>query len=1498
MHCKDGRNLELLVTVSVAPGPLAGYTKVVRFLPRYVALNLLPYSIRLWQDSSVFRLPSDPDSGETSGRDRWHFAQKGESHRTSQYDALWGKEAVVDDKIAGGTTANKSALYIASLKHEALLPFSLPDSRNDRQLRVGIGGLYELTASFEADIPGEHTLRVNPATDLRLLKHVSTRASPQYTVTISPRDPFLGELGLWFETDWGSDRSLIVKNVKKNSFAYTQTDVHVGDELLGIDDVSVPQILFSEAMALLRRRLVEIKKYHANQSSRPKNALRRSSLALTGGWARQSTSSRAETEECAPLVLTFRTVEERLRRIRLKAARNKRRSRGTRSVSQSNLSIAPEHQDGRFIKVDMKTLHGSNFLIFRESESVPYAVHNRTINSTIFYRQKGCNAHQWHSLRPGQSAVYTWDEPLRPRRLSVRVASEAAFYFSRELLDDSENFEDDSEVDSHTTGDEKGHRTAPRVRDDEEAVFSPSMTVRLEEIGWKDFLRTAQTNGSEKRVLELEVQVISSTRVLVVQELSDEGDIEQMGRYMKTLRSLLEEERLRSNELKSLRQNLLREVQNFDSSVQTPGTYDPISSIVHDAKGIMADVVQEDCICSRHQLRVEVLEAAGLNSGYYLGGTNNPYAVVYLRSGYSRSIFRRRNARKTYYVKKSSNPVWDSQAFVFDVPHEASSITRGHSLCVSIKNFKSLGYHSRLGKCRVDLHSLRNQKPLVGWFPLSGRSGRGELDSPLEGRGSIKLSVQWVFSIPALMDYFILLSENRISKLRESMDGMEDQLKKKEEVENAKEALGVKTQKLNELLTGSKAKQNKQTNRFLAMARVKKSGNPGPSNPLKIPTGIRLTTPIGITKMPRRAPSRTSLGGSRELRSLPDVSKYGVDLIQNKRAALDALASERRRIQGGSQFFGRESFVLQPAPAGHVTITAFRSWVAAQTILNDPDLRHWVHESEIRVQLKQDRPMKEHEAAVTGVNAKLALPSCVPKALLNEGKAFSQLFEKSRNVFDTHAKHSLATVTSPGGWLTIRPLTALNLEDNYTGMYVKIRYGSETFTSLVADSRVYPTWYRLPNQGQYVNSIPDDESPNDLHMLVAPQKTSGVVKVSVVGESGHKNLSTKSELGIVNLPLSAVISACTHSSNKAKQELSDNAVPAYVRWFPLLRPRDAVPLAGDCGASLLPPETEKVSDHLFKEYFAPCIQLALIWRPIEQKGPHNEDKKDGDSRALVQESEAQGVDSYFNASIGRVSAALIDSQRAVELLSCSVREIDFKYWVTKTRTHIGMAIGWLQLDNQLDNARESVIFAPAPSNQSADPVFHIIAVKDNIRSRDDVLSFQYIDVSVAEFDLTVEEIFMIEFFGFVNTVLAKRSSHPVATLAEKDQESTTWTQLRSSEDRSLFDDLFKPLKETADGRVYIEHLFLGVVKFNISYLKGKKQNAAWEPGDIVEGIRSLPQVAVQGGERLKNIFAFHHEKSDVFLLWSQQTSDEDHREGKGKSFEIIPKPKLIFSLTN
>jgi SHR-binding domain of vacuolar-sorting associated protein 13 len=164
MHCKDGRALEVSVLVSMAPGFLSGYTKIVRFLPRYLFVNQLPYPVRLWQDSSIFR-PVSADQTESliTKKLNWRFRTQREGKRrnlrkVSQYEQLWGRTVVLDERDTGrimsGTNAHVSAMYITTISPFEAIPFILPDTRGDRQLRIDAGGPINLTASFAADVPG------------------------------------------------------------------------------------------------------------------------------------------------------------------------------------------------------------------------------------------------------------------------------------------------------------------------------------------------------------------------------------------------------------------------------------------------------------------------------------------------------------------------------------------------------------------------------------------------------------------------------------------------------------------------------------------------------------------------------------------------------------------------------------------------------------------------------------------------------------------------------------------------------------------------------------------------------------------------------------------------------------------------------------------------------------------------------------------------------------------------------------------------------------------------------------------------------------------------------------------------------------------------------------------------------------------------------------------------------------------------------------------------
>lgn len=91
---------------------------------------------------------------------KWRFATEEDQQFSviNPYEALWGRVTLIEDSDAErfleGTTAHRNASYITTAGPLEFVPFHLPDSRGERQLRVGLGGTWNLTASFASDFPG------------------------------------------------------------------------------------------------------------------------------------------------------------------------------------------------------------------------------------------------------------------------------------------------------------------------------------------------------------------------------------------------------------------------------------------------------------------------------------------------------------------------------------------------------------------------------------------------------------------------------------------------------------------------------------------------------------------------------------------------------------------------------------------------------------------------------------------------------------------------------------------------------------------------------------------------------------------------------------------------------------------------------------------------------------------------------------------------------------------------------------------------------------------------------------------------------------------------------------------------------------------------------------------------------------------------------------------------------------------------------------------------
>ena len=99
MSTKEGRAVELAAEVNVAPGFLSAYTKIVRFVPRYVVFNRLERPVRIWQDSSVLRPIAEEQTVTGLGATelnhdnrkwRYYYEENHYEEKINQYEGLFG----------------------------------------------------------------------------------------------------------------------------------------------------------------------------------------------------------------------------------------------------------------------------------------------------------------------------------------------------------------------------------------------------------------------------------------------------------------------------------------------------------------------------------------------------------------------------------------------------------------------------------------------------------------------------------------------------------------------------------------------------------------------------------------------------------------------------------------------------------------------------------------------------------------------------------------------------------------------------------------------------------------------------------------------------------------------------------------------------------------------------------------------------------------------------------------------------------------------------------------------------------------------------------------------------------------------------------------------------------------------------------------------------------------------------------------------------------------
>jgi len=1250
---------------------------------------------------------------------------------------------------------------------------------------------------------------------------------------------------------------------------------------------------------------------------------------------------------------------------------------------------------GDQIVVSTKLLNQSIFIFVHQSKFVPYRIENRSNNHVVEFRQRDCKDHPWNKLSPGESVGYTWEEPMKPNKLTVRLREVNTFINHKNTRRIMKSF------------------PFKLLETEDQGVYGVSRTIKLEEIGLRGLLPCPVRNSTQggpnawQEYLHCRIDPEGGTRVLFVSDdmhTKDADELRVMEEYHVTLSQVIEKEKEKLLNLDAIQLNAERgiaaKVNEKDLSPVKEGIatgtlseydcnpdviYDTVKKPVQEKEIVGIDPDGCTAITSTNHVLVEVLEASGLNASTNsdYSGSCNPYCVVRLQrrsDKIRRNAFGSRNdskrSQRTYYIEKTTSPKWAGMRFVYSVAPEAVLVPRGYSIVVKVKDFRLVGKSGSLGMTEIHLSSLKEEKEVVGWYPLMSRTDRGteNITTTSVGRvrGSVKLRVQWIHSLPALLDHYKVSCQNRVSDLETYANGMRKQVNTLKHAEQMNKDAGdiLSITQIPQITRTPKSKKVISVSARNVLPKNVKRRQPwsrpeeldlgkasmGDCHPLKIVSDAKGNADSQEAVKDNSSSHDIVHGGSVEMPSEGNVPSQMTNLVfrdhffqhEYSRSSSHTRAQsldfrfdctdgyspsvethysvyniEKRQgvnsasilYDGHLKFFhrcpvvaerkvffsGREKSYKAVVPS---SISAFKSWVMAYEILNDAksDLYHGDDKScnELK-HLTTDPQHRQQDLYPT-----MILPVQVPSIMHERNHTFLRNLRKSRELFDQAAQRSLMAVLNPGGWLKIRPITALNLpQEKYNGAYVQVRYGSESCITRTVAAKVAPTWTSektSENLEQLQHTENEDPSlfedrENDLEMKVEPLKTSGSLRLSVFGV----RLNSKIELGVLEIPLSNALSCCTKTLARDEGKSETNIFDAtasdsphmYVRWFPLKDPKDCVPGDGDMGTSTRPAETEKTKDNLFAHYYTPCIKLAMWWEPEKSEkefaATTNEESHD---ICMPEENNTPRplTITYFQAKVESLSASLIDSFRARELLSFSSSDIDIKYSVTRSTTRIGFALGWVQLDHHNEPGIKPVVLSPTPV-KNPQPTIQILAVKDNLRSKENIDAYTHIAAALEEMDFNLEEAWIFDVWEFFFRLLKRHEVMKKSFLRNSAGRTRNESIGENIGIRNGFptpdtdcddpNEILQCLNETGidntgKKQIFIAKLMLGQVKVNISYIKSmkrtKNESASYQnPGREYPNNNLSEKFDSRAGTRQK----FLQEHTEVFRRWSEFGHEED-----------------------
>lgn len=1493
--------LEVGFRINSAPGRLAKYTKIVRFLPKFVAVNRTKHRLQLHQPMGL------------------------------------GTADVHID---------------VSPNH--MRPFHLPALFGERQLMIELEGAWQRTVAFNLDQIGVYTLRVKRHIDLASLRHVNTRIAPEYNMFFPPK-----EIGIWFETDWG-ESNIVVKSFKPGSYAATSTEIQVGDVLLAIDGNPVPE-KFELAMTLLRGRMqtggchvtlrtVEEKlrliRQRALRSKNKDEGPAPPSLFSPGPQSRQSFHPHED----------FRTdsTEENVTTIKESISQSYSSPAGTPdggrnrgragSIGQlTNLAVSFNEDalpadgddllDNKYdplwlehlpqlanlheqrersnnkdlaLRIDIRQAESCSLVIIHEIDphkDAEYIIENQSVSHMIYYKQKGIQGNMWSILWPRQTARFIWEDPFKSRKLLVKaghnvlcpLSTDDALFKASKAVKSSISYLTGTQADSSIVEimfDEIGnHKSIPLPRTEQARLMTdvrsqgPSKALVIS----SDVATFKEEISYSTSFLREQIKEVDKFRWMLVDLLQAGRGISEGVNEMIKLN--LEDHRSRLVEFQSTLMTVINGFEFTGTGIERDSLQGPASGASGDNPSKNAstfaaytpfDSFLGRHIVQTHQLVIDVLEAKELFS-FVAGKTEDVYVKVFFKNPHA---LLRNKHYSTYVCEKTLNPQWINQRFIFDLPEIATTETREFVLRVVVIAHDLIRRHRVIGKADIHLSCLKGEKVVKGWFPFrpaksttrinQSRTAAGSMASMSDDgssfateTGSVKLQLQWVHSPRGLVEHVVDTCTRRLNILQENY-AVQHILK-------AEMKLGG-----NDINTQP---ENTGDGQLLTLGRLNRALQPltlalshTASDSISIVNHVAQSTAKLTTEFMRRMvnPSLAHTTLSEEItEDHPESPKPLVHRVSDSPGEhLSILTSLDEADESAPLVMDS----IHPEIRPRALTAAEPEYIADPHIVDHSESGSEHSESgeghhrSRRPSVTRSRPVSislprdkqrtvrrsTHESLIS--NWRLAagnIPSHsydgnkTTAAIGMENMRRHQVVEDDNAAFlkrcHEECYRSFKHIQLSTGTLKITPMQALYLPDQKRHVSVRVSYGDDTHNTHSIPPAADLSWYQEPKVdanafyfSRTKTTTHTSEATDTLESTTlsntnaatagtnAATGNPGAPTLPVAAAAGptmsrNDSLTKAFKIDTVNLQGSIRIRIVTDDfpiqSEVARLDISvlnlldslcmlrENEV--FDRWFPLLLYAEGLPTEGEMGniTQKLVPEREKFDKFGHRR---PCIRLRFTW-----------------TNDFPTSLSAMDVMRYYlKLQLPSLSISVIDSNYSRELFHVGINEVDVRRSVTRRYTDTRVNVVWMQVDNQLPDAEETVIAIPTPV-RVRQPVVRLSMRKNNMLSTPHLSSYDNMDLVVQQLDIRLEQsVVVASWEHYQQFMLELRSSafKHMASYVDASFDSGADKRgykkgSRSENDNgdetapSIFD-----VEADNGNKIYVELLFIGPIKLNVSFI--------------------------------------------------------------------------------